>query len=133
MSDYVPAGLFDDFIVSPTRRPHQDDVKNNTLFPDWCARHLYGNELFLILFSFALSMVFAPWSYGIIIFFIFLVVWEIGYYIAVRGQPPYWFLEVRLAIVAASVLGWLVGRELTGKDADKLDPLLGRSTDKKDD
>lgn len=101
-------------------------VKNETMFPDWICENLYGNELLLILFSFALSMVLAPWSWGIIFFFIFLVVWEIGMYLGTRGKPPFWFLEVRLAIVAASVLGWLVGRELTGKDADKLDPLLDR-------
>ena len=126
MSDYIDISLALDNLPIPQPIIKRHIAKNTTLFPDWFAEKLYGNELLLILSAFAISLTLASWSYGIIFFFVFLVTWEIIYYIAVRVTKPYWFLEVRLAIIAASILGWLIGRELTGKDADKLDPLLGR-------
>ena len=141
MSDHV--AIFDDFkdsnsidlLVAPVYEKTDfqwGKVKNTTMYPDSLTNWLYGNELTQILFAFTTALVFSAWSYGIIFFFIFLVVWEILYYISVKGTKPFWFLEVRIAIVAASVLGWLVGRELTNKDADRLDPLLGRPVPKDD-
>lgn len=126
MSDYIDISLALDDLPIPKPIVKRRIARNTTLFPDWFAEKLYGNELLLILSAFAIALTLASWSYGIIFFFAFLVTWEIIYYIAVRGTKPYWFLEVRLAIIAASILGWLIGRELTGNDADKLDPLLGR-------
>ncbi len=130
MSERV--GLFDDKLIKPPQKSVTlyGAVTNTTMYPDWLADWLYGNELLQIIFAFALAMTLASWSWGIIIFFIGLVVWEILYYVSVKGTKPYYFFEVRLAIVAASVLGWLVGRELTGKDADRLDPFLGRPAKK---
>jgi len=127
MSDYIPHyALFDEDVVPRKYSNWSGPAENTTRLPDWLADWLYGNELLQILSAFALGIAFAPWSWGIVYFFIGIVIWEILYYVSVKGSKPFWFLEVRLAIVAASVLGWLIGRELTGKDADKLDPLLGR-------
>ena len=107
-------------------------VRNTTMYPDSVSEWLYGNELLQIVFAFTLALTLSPWSYGIVLFFIFLVVWEILYYVSVNGTKPYWFFEVRLAIVAASFLGWLVGRELTEKDADRIDSILGRPSNTED-
>lgn len=71
-------------------------------------------EIAQILASFALGILFAPWSWGPLYFITFLIAYEIvcGYF--TRGQAPYWRLEARVGILFASILGFIIGRTLVG-------------------
>src|SRR5437588_4255922 len=83
---------------------------------DWYFRNLNYTELFQIIFSFWLGLIFSPYSWGATFFFSYIVVYEIIYAYFTKLQPPYWRVEARLGVISASILGFLIGRFFTGFD-----------------
>lgn len=78
-----------------------------------------------VLVSFITSFIFAPWSYGIVYFFIFLYAYEVFkfaynhmYYLESRQQTINYAIT-RLSIILASILGWYLGRLLV-RDIDPM-------------
>ena len=68
--------------------------------------------------SFFSGFLFAEWSWGILYLLVFLIIWEIGYYIycyAYRGLDNYYFM-IRIGIVAGAIMGFLIGRAITQND-----------------
>lgn len=71
-------------------------------------------QLVQIIVSFAFGIIFAPYSYGFIYLVIYLFLYEVIYFIFTRGEYPYWTPLFRFATVAASLLGWIIGRVIVG-------------------
>ena len=67
-------------------------------------------------FSFILGFVLAPWSGGIFLLIVSLVLWVIIFAVIAH---KYWDPYVRAGIIAASLLGWLAGRALTRTGIDE--------------
>ena len=66
-----------------------------------------------LLVAFAFSLILAPLSYGIVYFIIFLIVYEI----ALAWWNSWRVLwQMRLAVLAVSVFGFLIGRLLVWDD-----------------
>jgi len=55
--------------------------------------------------SFSLGVLMSPYTYRIIWLVLFLIIWEIGYFIVYKK----WFLKLRLGILAAYILGLIIG------------------------
>jgi hypothetical protein len=62
--------------------------------------------------AFVGGFVFAPWSWGLVYFLIFLLLYEIFIYYLCRKYSQCWDKEVRLGIIVFSVLGFILGRIL---------------------
>ena len=79
--------------------------------------HKYNrSDMLLRLFlAFGITLVFAPWSIGLTYFLLFLVFYEILFFWRYRRYP----IVERLGLVAASYLGWLVGRYLIEETSDE--------------
>lgn len=67
-----------------------------------------------IIMSFAWGVLLSPWSSGLFFLFIFTIIYEILYYIFTQGDPRYYNTEVRAGVICASILGYIVGRTLSG-------------------
>jgi hypothetical protein len=64
---------------------------------------------FQVIIAFAVGLLFAPWSWGLAYLIIFFVIFEIGYAIIHRDFS--WNnIMVRISVIGASFLGWLIGR-----------------------
>ncbi len=55
--------------------------------------------------SFALGLLTSPYTYKLIWLALFLIIWEIGYFLIYKQ----WFLKLRLGLLVAYILGLLVG------------------------
>jgi hypothetical protein len=73
-----------------------------------------NNDLAQLISSFCLGVLFSPWSWGLVYYIAFLLIYEIlsAYY--TWCQLPYWRLSTRLGVIAASLLGFILGRILVG-------------------
>ena len=67
-----------------------------------------------IVVAFVAGIVFAPYSYGFIFLLIYLIAYEIVYLFFTRGCYPYWDSLFRVAVIAASIYGWIIGRTIVG-------------------
>ena len=65
--------------------------------------------LFQVVIAFAIGLIFAPWSWGLLYLLIFFILFEISYAFIHRDFSSDHVL-VRITVVAASFFGWLVGR-----------------------
>ncbi len=68
---------------------------------------------YLIVFSFALGLFFAPWSTGLFLIVLFLIIFELLVGMIIQ-EITIEYLAIRLAIVASYFLGWLLGRIVIG-------------------
>ena len=71
-------------------------------------------QLMQIIVAFALGVIFSPFSYGLIYLLIYLLIYEIIYLIFTQACYPYWGIVFRLAVVSASIYGWIIGRTIVG-------------------
>jgi hypothetical protein len=75
----------------------------------------YNNCFFAqILTAFLIGVLTSPWSWGIVFFLLFLLAMELLTLYQLGINSPFWRIEVRLAVIVASVLGFLFGRALVG-------------------
>jgi hypothetical protein len=69
--------------------------------------------IYQVIFSFTLGLFFAPWSIGLFVIVFFLLLFELTYGLIV--QIFTWEqLVIRITIVSAYFLGWLLGRIVIG-------------------
>ena len=81
-----------------------------------------ATEMYQVILAFTIGVLFSPWNNGLFLFILFLIAYELLYFYATGFQLPYWRLEGRVAIVMASILGFIIGRTVVGFDdpvADK--------------
>ena len=74
--------------------------------------------LFSLVLSFAVGLLFAPWSFGFLYLLIFIIVYEIIYACYHKDFSTNNFM-IRLGIVVASIFGFIVGRAIL-QDSDPL-------------
>ena len=68
-----------------------------------------------IIMAFTLGILFAPFSYGLLYFLIFLISYEaIAIYLS-RMNCRYWCFRTRVSVVIASIVGFLIGRWVDGR------------------
>lgn len=72
------------------------------------------NDLVQLILAFTLGILLSPWSYGLLYFLLFLIAYEIVLVYMTEAQVPYWRIETRLGVIAASILGFIIGRVLVG-------------------
>ncbi len=63
-----------------------------------------------LIFSFVSGLIFSPWTQGLFYMLLFIVIYEIIYYIAVWGDLKKWDPYLRAGMIISYVMGWLVGR-----------------------
>ena len=69
-------------------------------------------ELDLAFFSFLTGAIFAPFSWGIFYLIIFIIVYELLFYIFSQGEDPYYTPLGRAAIICAAIFGYIGVRTL---------------------
>lgn len=89
------------------------------------------NEFSQQIIAFCLGVLFSPWSWGFIYYLAFLILYEIVTAYMTWCQPPYWCLSSRIGIVAASLLGFIVGRIIVGYEHPLKDEAPNTSLKKK--
>lgn len=107
-------------------RPHSqsDFISELKLY----TQHYPSSVLFSLIFSFAVGLLFAPWSAGFLYLIIFIIIYEIVYAYIYRDFSSQ-NCVIRIGIVVASLFGFIVGRALL-KDSR---PLRGSYKDKDQD
>lgn len=66
--------------------------------------------------AFFSGFLFSAWSWGIIYLLLFLLAYEIGYYIYCSGYEKQWDMISRIGIVAGAFMGFLIGRAIIEDD-----------------
>lgn len=72
------------------------------------------SHVFSIIYSFVAGLIFSPFSQGIKYFTIYLLLNEFVFAFVTRMRAPYWTIECRSGSVAASFMGFVIGRQLVG-------------------
>lgn len=67
-----------------------------------------------ILIAFLTGFIFSPWSLGFLYFILFLIFYELMVIYYTNCSEPYWKIEVRIGILASSMLGFLLGKLIVG-------------------
>ena len=88
-----------------------------TIVSDYFQNAKY-TRMFQVIFSLAFGIILAHWGSGLFFLVVFLIFYELAYYIFTGGNPLYWDHFTRVGVIMASILGWIVGRSLLG------DPVL---------
>lgn len=65
--------------------------------------------------SIIVGVITAPFGDGLFLLFVWIVFYEIFYYLLTRANPRCYRPFTRISIVLCSLFGWLVGRELMSK------------------
>lgn len=58
----------------------------------------------------------SPWASGLFFLLVFIIIYEILYYIFTRGDPKHYNVFARTGIIYASIFGYILGRTLSGDD-----------------
>lgn len=80
-------------------------------------RYGYGSMVFMIVFTFVISVIFAPLSYGFLYFILFWAAWVFIYSVMVNFQYPTLRIFYVVGIFAVGLLGFIIGRVLLGKES----------------
>ena len=67
-----------------------------------------------VISSFCFGILLSPWSSGLFFLVIYTILYEIIYYIFTKGDPFYYSVFVRTGVICSSILGFIVGRTLSG-------------------
>lgn len=65
--------------------------------------------------AFTLGLLLAPFSYGLVYYLLFLIGYEVFAIYLSAMDPRYWCLKTRLAVMLASLIGFLLGRWVDGR------------------
>ncbi len=84
------------------------------------AKDIYEDPMYWLGAAFFSGFLFASWSWGILYLLSFLIVYEIFYCIYCRYKNnKEWGLQIRIGIVAGTLMGFLIGRNITEDDDHK--------------
>ncbi|CAH6418998.1 Hypothetical protein HVR_LOCUS185 [uncultured virus] len=67
-----------------------------------------------IIVAFVWGVLLSPWSSGLFFLTIFIIIYEILYYVFTHGDPRYYNLFVRTGVIYSSIFGYILGRTLSG-------------------
>lgn len=79
---------------------------------------LYEDPMYWLGAAFFSGFLFSGWSWGILYVLVFLIIYEIGYYVycsAYKGLEEYSFM-IRIGLVAGALMGFLIGRAIIEED-----------------
>jgi len=84
---------------------------------------VYRNEhktpMVHVISAFTFGILLSPWSKGIFFLALFMVLYEISFYLLSRGDPRYYNDLTRVGTMCASFLGFIVGRTIIGMPVTK--------------
>ena len=63
-----------------------------------------------VISALAFGVLLSPWAQGIFFLVIFIVIYEIFFYLFTHGNPRYYNVFVRVSVMMASILGYIIGR-----------------------
>lgn len=69
-----------------------------------------------VILAFAFGVLLSPWSSGLFFLTIFIIINEILFYVFTKGDPRYYNVFVRTGVIYASILGFILGRTLSGDE-----------------
>lgn len=69
-----------------------------------------------VVIAFAYGVLLSPWSSGLFILIMTIIIYEILLYIFTHGDPRYFNLFVRTGVICASICGYLIGRTASGDE-----------------
>lgn len=75
-----------------------------------------NTPMFQVIISLVFGILLSPWSSGLFFLVIFIIAYEILYYIFTKGNPLYYNVFVRTSVILASILGFIIGRTLSGDE-----------------
>ena len=88
-------------------------------YADWIHRW-FCNEKYTPMAQMIIALVWgillSPWASGLFFLFVFIIIYEILYYVFTRGDPRYYNVFVRVSVMCASIFGYILGRTLSGDD-----------------
>lgn len=67
-----------------------------------------------IIIALVWGILLSPWSAGLIMLAASIVIYEIMIYIFTKGNPKYYNVFLRTSAICSSVLGFIIGRTLSG-------------------
>jgi hypothetical protein len=88
-------------------------------FAGWLHRIFCNDKttpMFQVITAFAFGVILSPWSSGLFFLVIFIIIYEIFLYIFTHGDERYWDSFTRCGVICASLLGFIVGRTLSGDE-----------------
>ena len=68
------------------------------------------------IFSFTIGVLISPWSSGLFFLIVFIIVYDILLYIFCHGHPRYYDVFTRAGVILGSILGWIIGRTISGDE-----------------
>lgn len=75
-----------------------------------------NTPMFQVITSFTFGVILSPWSSGLFFLTIFIILYEIFFYIFTHGDQRYYDSFTRCGVICASLLGFIVGRTLSGDE-----------------
>jgi 4-hydroxybenzoate polyprenyltransferase len=69
-----------------------------------------------VIVALTLGILLSPWSSGLFFLIIFIILYELFYYIFTKGNPRYYNVFVRTGVIFASIFGYILGRTLSGDE-----------------
>ena len=77
---------------------------------------IINNPMYWLGASFFSGILFSTWSWGLAYLLVGLIIYEIGYYMYCRYQNYQHNLQIRIGILAGAIMGFLIGRSITGTE-----------------
>lgn len=100
----------------------EDSIRNNENKTTWinkCVQNENNSPMMQVIVSFVWGILLAPWSAGMIFLAASIILFEIFIYVFTKGNPKYYNTFVRTGVICSSVLGFIVGRTLSGDEVCK--------------
>ncbi len=74
--------------------------------------------------SFSLGVIFSAWTLSLVIVIAFVVIYEAFIYAILDGhrEGQAWQINVRIGVIMAYIMGWIVGRTVYGLDLSFISP-----------
>ena len=82
----------------------------------WWFQNENYTKMAQVISSLVLGILFSPFSYGLFFLFVFLIFYEILYYIFTLGDPKYYDVETRVGVINGYILGYIIGKTATGQE-----------------
>lgn len=73
-------------------------------------RNRFNTELFQYITSFTFGLAFGAVSFGLMWYFLFIMVYELFYAILTGGIYPFWSFRARVSVNLLGIIGWALGR-----------------------
>jgi hypothetical protein len=85
-----------------------------TFLNTWFQNEKY-TQMAQVISSLTLGILFSPFSYGLFFLFVFMIFYEIAYYLFTKGEAPYYDLTTRASVINSYFLGYIIGRTAAGQ------------------